>query len=781
MNENNTDLTLNLDPDTQLVTVNDPTPTVSVLWDRAVQQAVINTSPGPTIGSRAYSMVHTAIYDAWSAYEDIPISTQFGDSLQRPLAENTEVNKTAAMSYSAYRVLTDLFPTETATFDAVMAQLGLDPGNTTSDTTTPAGIGNASAAALLAFRHNDGSNQLGTDANGDGTAYSDITGYQPTNATGNSSNIELWTPELVPINAQPGQEIGTQSFLTPQWGEVTPFGLEFGGQFRPVEPKPFLLVDGEVDLEARTITLTDGSTVNISRDIVGTIINPEFIEQAEEVVDFSANLTDEQKLIAEFWEDGGGTSFPPGTWMTFGQFVSARDDRTLDEDAKMFFALGNAAFDAGVATWEAKVVYDYTRPVRTIRDLGELGLIGEFNESLGGYAIEAWTPNNGTQTILATDFLTYQTPGSDPSPPFAEYTSGHSAFSAAAAEVLQLFSGSDEFGASVTFQPGESRFEPGVTPQQTLTLKWDTFTEAADEGGISRLYGGIHFEDGDVNSRRLGRQVGGNTFLSALDYIQGDTSEMSASQAVFNFEQYVRFFGNEDLLDRTSEEMGLTFDESYYLGLYEDVRAAVGEGFFESGIEHFIEFGQFEGRNPSAIFNEAYYLAGNSDVATAVEAGQFVSGLEHFNLFGTSEGRDPSPFFTNAEAFLASHPDLLTGEMMDVDSMTEEPLSEDVLELAEDILTNGQNSYSWLYDEAFYLLHNSDVAAAVIEGAFEDGFEHYIELGQFEGRNPSAIFDENAYLSQNSDVAEAVVSGQLRSGFEHFILAGRAEGRAIAF
>ena len=208
----------------------------------------------------------------------------------------------------------------------------------------------------------------------------------------------------MPIDAEPGQEDRIQNFLTPQWGDVTPFGLESGKEFRPEAPEPFLLVEGEVDLEAQTITLEDtGEVLPITRDLIGDVINLEFIEQAERVVDASANLTDEQKLIAEFWEDAAGTSFPSGTWMTFGEFVSARDDNTLDEDAQLFFTLGNAVFDAGVATWEAKTFYDYTRPVRAVRELGELGLIGEFNEELDGFAIEAWAgPEQGTQTILVT-------------------------------------------------------------------------------------------------------------------------------------------------------------------------------------------------------------------------------------------------------------------------------------------------------------------------------------------------------------------------------------------
>ena len=206
----------------------------------------------------------------------------------------------------------------------------------------------------------------------------------------------------------------------------------------------------------------------------------------------------------------------------FGEFVSARDDHNLDRDAQLFFALSNAVFDAGIASWEAKTAYDYVRPFRAVRELGELGLIGEFDADLGGYAIEAWAePGQGTQTILATDFITYQTPGSDPSPPFAEYTSGHSAFSAAGAEILQLFTGKDDFGGTVTFEPGKSRFEPGTTPQNQVTLSWDTFTGAADEAGISRIYGGIHFDDGDLNGRQLGREVGQTVWSEAQFFIQG--------------------------------------------------------------------------------------------------------------------------------------------------------------------------------------------------------------------------------------------------------------------
>ncbi|MCC0177279.1 vanadium-dependent haloperoxidase [Waterburya agarophytonicola K14] len=515
-------LQLNLNPETQLVTVDDPSPTISVIWDRAIQQAVIKAISGPTIASRAYGMVHTAVYDAWSAYENIPISTNLNDDLQRPEAENTLANKTEAMSYSAYVVSIALFPEHKAIFDRVMSDLGYETtliDLESPDPTTPPGIGIISAEALLDYRDRDGANQLGREINGDGTPYSDYTNYQPINDPGNITQIDSWTPDILTFDD--GKAIA-QSFLTPHWGRVTTFSVDRGDRFRPAPPEPFLLVAGEVDLQAKTITLEDGIELDISPALIGTIINPEFIAQTEEVIDYSANLTDEQKLIAEFWEDGGGTSFPPGTWMTFGQYVSARDDNTLDEDARMFFTLGNAVFDAGIATWESKVYYDYTRPVSAIRELGKLDLIGEYDEQLDGYAIEAYGDyGSGTEKILAEDFITYQTPHADYSPPFAEYTSGHSAFSAASAEVLREYTGRDYFGASVTFNPGESRFEPDIMPMEAITLDWDTFSEAADQAGMSRLYGGIHFSQGDLNGREIGREVGQAVIDRTEFYING--------------------------------------------------------------------------------------------------------------------------------------------------------------------------------------------------------------------------------------------------------------------
>ncbi|GAB1539231.1 hypothetical protein NUACC21_18970 [Scytonema sp. NUACC21] len=113
------------------------------------------------MAGRALAILHTAIFDAWSAYDPVAVGTQLGDTLQRPNSENTFDNKNQAISYAAYTSLVDLFPTEEAKFNQLMNSLGYNPSDTSTDTNTVTGIGNVVAETLLDFRHHDGSNQLG--------------------------------------------------------------------------------------------------------------------------------------------------------------------------------------------------------------------------------------------------------------------------------------------------------------------------------------------------------------------------------------------------------------------------------------------------------------------------------------------------------------------------------------------------------------------------------------------------------------------------------------------
>ena len=201
---------------------------VVIQWNNACVQAIRHIHAGPPVAARMLAIVHTCIYDAWTAYDSVAVGTHFPTKpLRRPPAERTSAHKQQAISYAAYRALVDLFPSQVATFDTLMRQLGYNPLDQSTDPTQPTGIGNRAAQAVLAFRHHDGSNQLGNLHPG---PYSDYTGYRPINDPDHITNPNRWQPLRV-SDGQGGFVV--QKFVTPFWGLVIPFGLTSGSQLRP--------------------------------------------------------------------------------------------------------------------------------------------------------------------------------------------------------------------------------------------------------------------------------------------------------------------------------------------------------------------------------------------------------------------------------------------------------------------------------------------------------------------------------------------------------------------
>ena len=267
--------------------------------------------------ARALAIAHTCMYDAWAAYDPIAVGTRFGGALRRPAGEHTEAIKELAISYAAYRCLIDLFPSQKAgLIDPFMIALGLDPLHTSLDTTTPEGVGNTAAAAVLALRHADGSNQLGDLHAG---PYSDYTGYAPVNGPDELSDPNHWQPLRTASGA-------VQTFLAPHWGNVIPFAVDPSAEFRPAPPPHFPH---------------------------GT-----YRKEANAILHLSGALDDVKKTIVGYWADGPSTVTPPGHWNLIAQFVSERDGHAIDDDVKMFFALDNALLDASIAVWECKRFYD---------------------------------------------------------------------------------------------------------------------------------------------------------------------------------------------------------------------------------------------------------------------------------------------------------------------------------------------------------------------------------------------------------------------------------------
>jgi hypothetical protein len=455
----------------QLEAPSDDGGSIVFLWNQAALKAIREMAPGPTISARALAILYTSMFDAWAAYDASAVPTiRHGEWRQAPI-ERTEANKAKAVSFAAYRALVDLFPLEEENFGRVMKQLEHAASNAPMRPATPEGVGNAAAASVLEFRHRDGSNQLGDLSPG---AYSDTTAYQPVNFPGVVADPGRWQPLSV-VNSH-GQA-KTQVFLTPHWARVIPFALESASMLRPDPPARYP--------------------------------SRQYTDAAAEVVAISAGLTDVEKMTAEYFADGATTEFPPGHWIRFAEFVSRRDHHSLDDDVKMFFALGNALLDASIAAWDAKRAFDSERPATAIHCLYE------------GRMILAWAgPHEGTQAIRGENWLPYQPPPSI-SPPFPEYFSGHSVFSAAAAEILKSFTGRDAFGFTVTLPAGSSTCEPALVPASDLTLSFPTFSDAADRAGMSRRYGGIHFAQGDMGGRKAGRAIGAAVWTRAETFFNG--------------------------------------------------------------------------------------------------------------------------------------------------------------------------------------------------------------------------------------------------------------------
>src|SRR5712692_11554960 len=442
-----------------------PTDNIVLRWNQVILDVIRTTRTSPPIAARALAITHTSIFDAWAAYDDVAIGTQLGTTLRRPKAERDMSSKEKAISFAAYCSLVDLFPSQKVTIlDPEMTRLGYDASNASADPSTPSGIGIAACQKVLQFRHHDRSNQLG-DLQPD--RYSDYMGYTPANTPDILNDPNKWQP--LRVNGVP------QRWLLPHWGLVTPFGLTSGSEFRA-----YVLSKGPFAYPSNS-----------------------YWTQARDVVELSAHLGDTEKVIAEYWADGSSTVTPPGHWNLIAEEISRRDAHDLDQDVKLFFILGNALLDSSIAAWDAKRYTDSIRPISVVRIM------------FGTARIKAWAgPGLGTQIIDCKNFRSYL-----PTPPFSSYVSGHSAFSTAAAEVLKRSTGSDYFGGSFTAEPGSSLIEPGLTPSNPVRLSWSTFSEAADQAGMSRRYGGIHFENDDLVGRALGRLVANEVWRKAITYI----------------------------------------------------------------------------------------------------------------------------------------------------------------------------------------------------------------------------------------------------------------------
>lgn len=249
-----------------------------------------------------------------------------------------------------------------------------------------------------------------------------------------NTNSGTWRP--TPPALAPG--------LLPQWGGVRPWVMQSVDAFMPPPPPaPGSAVWFDSFNAAKSLGSADG-----------------------------ASHSPEYTRIALFWADDDSTETPPGHWLAIAMALSSgRGDDVVDR-ARQFALLGVTMADAAILVWNAKYRYAAWRPMTAIREANKLA-------TPGVVADPNWTP------MLTT-------------PPFPEYPSGHSAFSAAAARVLAVTFGTDAIALDVDSRAPSL---PGVIRH------FDSLSEAAEEAGLSRVYGGIHFYFAHRAGAEAGRKL----------------------------------------------------------------------------------------------------------------------------------------------------------------------------------------------------------------------------------------------------------------------------------
>ena len=424
---------------------------------------------GPPPVARAIAMVTTAMFDAYACYDPVACGTRYGSSLRQPVSRRTLSATVTAIVHAAMHTLIYLFPHNEADIRSMVTNLGENPDELLIGSSSPHLIGYRVAIAIITQRTADGSNA----ANG----FVDTSSYEPVNRSETIVDPARWQP----VRDVNGQE---QSFTCPHWGNVLPFALTGGSILRPRSIPDF------------------GSAT--------------YMAQMNDLLRMMETLDDRKKSIAEYWADGPRSVRPPGHWLLLAMEAARTRALTLRDEIVLYFAVGNAMLDASIACWDSKRHFDSSRPITAIRFLYKGKSVPSYAGPTEGIV---WADGSLWKPYQSTKFIT---------PPFPEYTSGHSTFSGAGATVLRKLLNSDDFGMRVKITKGSSSLEHQM-PRSDIELHYPTFTSAEIQAGLSRRYGGIHFEAADVEGRLCGQEVGSRVITKVIQFATGTLDTRSIS------------------------------------------------------------------------------------------------------------------------------------------------------------------------------------------------------------------------------------------------------------
>jgi hypothetical protein len=439
-----------------------------LFWNGVVLQAAVTDhgigAPGlqfgPTRTSRAFAIVQGAVYDAVNSI--VPTSTPYLIQVAAPQGASLD----AAVAEAAYTTLVSLYPYQKSFFDTQLAaSLQNIP---TLPKVEGMAVGLTVANYILAARANDGSQ---VDAAG-----------QPVNFTYGQLPGQ-WRPDPLHPNARP---------LTPDWGKVTPFVVQSATQFGAPPPPP--------------ITSLAYAQAFEQVKALGTV--------------HSTARTDNETNIGFFWgyDVSPGLCAPVRLYNQIAEVVAVKMGNSVIDNARFFALINFAQADAAITCWNDKYHYDLWRPVTAIREndprTGPTGL-GSGNPYLVAQGDPTWQPlgapaDNGSGTNFT--------------PPFPSYTSGHATIGAAAFKVMADFYHTDVIRGGLTIISDEFNtitVDQNGVARPLLPRTFDFFSQMAGENAQSRIYLGIHYEFDAIEGIRSGDGIGDYVFTHALKPLHG--------------------------------------------------------------------------------------------------------------------------------------------------------------------------------------------------------------------------------------------------------------------
>ncbi|MCY3573201.1 MAG: hypothetical protein OXG92_06255 [Chloroflexi bacterium] len=435
--------------------------------------AMLEADVSPTLAdatliNRFRFIVSLAMFDAAAPYHPTAVG-MYTRIERRPENEWTDANINQAMLRAAYQALRGLLPEREPVWRNMLASYGLDPDNASADLRTPAGIGNAAGIGAIQARFHDGINQAGD--------YLDTTGYAPVNSAYELRDASRWQPGLRRLGIG---VYSVQQFVTPQLANMEPMALFNPRELRVENPSASAPENWEA-----------------------------YIAQVDQVLAASANLSEEQKLKAELFDNKVAS-------LGFSYLKIADDLQLSPADiVRGYFLKASAWMDASIMIWQEKARFDAVRPFSAIAHV------------YGDEPVTAWGgPGQGTQTIPASQWQAYLPEADHP-----EYPSGTTCGCYAHAQALRRLTGTDELNWSVSYPAGTSRIEPGVTPARDTTLTFATWTDFAKDCGDSRNWSGVHFLPAVENSAESCNVFGDMAYEYFLTLMDGTAPPRQPAQA----------------------------------------------------------------------------------------------------------------------------------------------------------------------------------------------------------------------------------------------------------